>query len=67
MRPWWGAVISALTIGRMAAAETPGPVGISMGPWREQSHWVPTKDGNGRTRLCYTRIWRLGDESSLHI
>ncbi len=59
----------------MAAAETPGPVGISMGPWREQFHWMPTFAGMTcwmAIRQCQRRLVlrpyiRPSDESSLHI
>ena len=61
MRPWWVVVIGALTIGRMAAAETPGPVGIPTEPWREQFYGMPTEDGNGWTRLCYNPYMRSVD------
>jgi dienelactone hydrolase len=49
--------------GRMASAETAGPVGTPSGPWREQIHWVPMEDAGGRSRLLYTRICRpLGEQ-----
>jgi dienelactone hydrolase len=51
------------TFARVAVAESPGPIGTPSGPWREQIHWVPMQDANGRPHLLYTRICRpLGEQ-----
>lgn len=55
--------ILTLAPASFAHAQAPGPVGSPVGPWREQIHYVPSQDRNGRTELLYTRICRpLGDQ-----
>jgi dienelactone hydrolase len=41
-----------------AHAAAPGPEGQPSGPWRDQIHWVPMRDGLGFSHLLYTRICR---------
>lgn len=36
----------------------PGPIGQPAGPFREQIHWIPTRDPSDPARLLYTRVCR---------
>ena len=66
MRVWWTALIlTAIAIA--ASAQTPGPVGTPSGRWREQIHFVPAPDRNGRSHLLYTRICRPDGERPARI
>jgi len=62
---WLAALAVALVLcGAAAAQQAAGPAGPPIGPWREQSHWVPLND-NGRQYLLYTRICRpLGEAAA---
>ena len=52
------AVRCLLILTPVAKAETSGPQGEPVGPWREQIHWVPMRDALGTVHLLSTRICR---------
>jgi dienelactone hydrolase len=50
-----------------AQTPAPGPVGEPSGPWREQIHYVPMRDGFGGTYLLYTRVCRPSGEARARV
>jgi dienelactone hydrolase len=59
--------LTGMIVSVPAQAATPGPAGVPSGPWREQIHWVPTRDALGITHLLYTRICRPARETPARV